>query len=130
MVLEKNGEIVSPAPVPRRMGSPVNAVAWLANTLGRWASAQGRRVILSGSLAAGPGQGRRQPARGHRRHRRLLGQIRLTDVPSRNIENEQEDQMRADRPGNIGTDLLYKAATQPGARAGVDGRHRPLPPKA
>ena len=28
-------------------------------------------------------------------------------------------------PGNIGTDLLVQAAAQRGARAGVDGRHRP-----
>jgi 2-oxopent-4-enoate/cis-2-oxohex-4-enoate hydratase len=35
MVLEKNGEIVSTSTGAAVQGSPVNAVAWLANTLGR-----------------------------------------------------------------------------------------------
>jgi 2-oxopent-4-enoate/cis-2-oxohex-4-enoate hydratase len=35
MVLEKNGELFSTAPGAAVQGSPVNAVAWLANTLGR-----------------------------------------------------------------------------------------------
>jgi 2-oxopent-4-enoate/cis-2-oxohex-4-enoate hydratase len=35
MVLEKNGEIIATGAGAAALGSPVNAVAWLANTLGR-----------------------------------------------------------------------------------------------
>ena len=36
MVLEKNGEIVATGAGAAALGSPLNAVAWLANTLGRF----------------------------------------------------------------------------------------------
>jgi 2-oxopent-4-enoate/cis-2-oxohex-4-enoate hydratase len=50
MVLEKNGEIVSTTAGAAVQGSPVNAVAWLANTLGRRGIAlKAGEVILSGS---------------------------------------------------------------------------------
>jgi 2-oxopent-4-enoate/cis-2-oxohex-4-enoate hydratase len=50
MVLEKNGEIVSTSTGASVQGSPVNAVAWLANTLGRLGIAlKAGDVILSGS---------------------------------------------------------------------------------
>ncbi|WP_342133570.1 2-oxopent-4-enoate hydratase [Hydrogenophaga sp. OTU3427] len=50
MVLEKNGELVSTATGAAVQGSPVNAVAWLANTLGRLGiSLKAGDVILSGS---------------------------------------------------------------------------------
>ena len=50
MVLEKNGEIVSTSCGASVQGSPVNAVAWLANTLGRLDIAlKAGDVILSGS---------------------------------------------------------------------------------
>ncbi len=50
MVLEKNGEIVSTSAGASVQGSPVNAVAWLANTLGRLGlSLKAGEVILSGS---------------------------------------------------------------------------------
>ncbi|WP_284620237.1 2-oxopent-4-enoate hydratase [Aquabacterium humicola] len=50
MVLEKNGEIVSTSTGAAVQGSPVNAVAWLANTLGRLGMAlKAGEVILSGS---------------------------------------------------------------------------------
>ncbi len=50
MVLEKNGEIVSTSCGASVQGSPVNAVAWLANTLGRLGIAlKAGDVILSGS---------------------------------------------------------------------------------
>ncbi|MGR6808554.1 2-oxopent-4-enoate hydratase (plasmid) [Sphaerotilus natans] len=50
MVLEKNGEIVSTSCGASVQGSPVNAVAWLANTLGRRGiSLKAGDVILSGS---------------------------------------------------------------------------------
>jgi len=53
MVLEKNGEIVATGAGAAALGSPVNAVAWLANTLGAFGIAlQAGEVILSGSLAA------------------------------------------------------------------------------
>ena len=50
MVLEKNGEIVSTSAGAAVQGSPVNAVAWLANTLGRLGiGLNAGEVILSGS---------------------------------------------------------------------------------
>ena len=53
MVLEKNGEIVATGAGAAALGSPVNAIAWLANTLGIFGIAlQAGEVILSGSLAA------------------------------------------------------------------------------
>ena len=50
MVLDKNGEIISTSAGASVQGSPVNAVAWLANTLGRLGiSLKAGDVILSGS---------------------------------------------------------------------------------
>ena len=50
MVLEKNGEIISTSAGASVQGSPVNAVAWLANTLGRLGiGLKAGDVILSGS---------------------------------------------------------------------------------
>lgn len=53
MVLEKNGEIIATGAGAAALGSPVNAVAWLANTLGRLGiPLKAGEVILSGALAA------------------------------------------------------------------------------
>src|SRR5450830_161169 len=53
MVLEKNGEIIGTGAGSAALGSPVNAVAWLANTLGRLGiGMKAGEVILSGALAA------------------------------------------------------------------------------
>ncbi|MEO8296449.1 MAG: 2-oxopent-4-enoate hydratase [Burkholderiales bacterium] len=53
MVLEKNGEVIATGAGAAALGSPVNAVAWLANTLGRLGiPLKAGEVILSGSLAA------------------------------------------------------------------------------
>jgi 2-oxopent-4-enoate/cis-2-oxohex-4-enoate hydratase len=53
MVLEKNGEIVATGAGAAALGHPANAVAWLANTLGRLGIAlEAGEVVLSGSLAA------------------------------------------------------------------------------
>jgi 2-oxopent-4-enoate/cis-2-oxohex-4-enoate hydratase len=53
MVLEKNGEIVVTGAGAATMNSPVNAVAWLANTLGRLGiPLKAGEVILSGALGA------------------------------------------------------------------------------
>jgi 2-oxopent-4-enoate/cis-2-oxohex-4-enoate hydratase len=53
MVLEKNGEIVATGAGAAALGSPVNAVAWLANRLGQLGiGLEAGEVILSGSLAA------------------------------------------------------------------------------
>ena len=50
MVLEKNGEIISTSTGAAVQGSPVNSVAWLANTLGRLGiTLKAGEVILSGS---------------------------------------------------------------------------------
>jgi 2-oxopent-4-enoate/cis-2-oxohex-4-enoate hydratase len=50
MVLEKNGEVISTSCGVSVQGSPVNAVAWLDNTLGRLGIAlKAGEVILSGS---------------------------------------------------------------------------------
>jgi 2-oxopent-4-enoate/cis-2-oxohex-4-enoate hydratase len=52
MVLEKNGEIVATGAGAAALGSPVNAVAWLANTLSEYGiGLRAGEVILSGSLA-------------------------------------------------------------------------------
>ncbi|MCG2633665.1 MAG: 2-oxopent-4-enoate hydratase [Gammaproteobacteria bacterium] len=53
MLLEKNGEVVATGAGAASLGSPVNAVAWLANTLGeRGITLKAGEVILSGALAA------------------------------------------------------------------------------
>lgn len=50
MVLEKNGEVISTSTGAAVQGSPVNAVAWLANTLGALGiPLKAGEVILSGS---------------------------------------------------------------------------------
>ena len=51
MVLEKNGELFSTGVGAAVQGSPANAVAWLANTLGAYGvTLDAGDVILSGSL--------------------------------------------------------------------------------
>ncbi|KAB2969971.1 2-oxopent-4-enoate hydratase [Zoogloea sp.] len=53
MVLEKNGEIVGTGSGAAALGHPCNAMAWLANTLGRLGiSLKAGDIVLSGSLAA------------------------------------------------------------------------------
>jgi 2-oxopent-4-enoate/cis-2-oxohex-4-enoate hydratase len=53
MVLEKNGELVVTGAGAATMGSPVNAVVWLANTLGKLGiPLKAGEVILSGALGA------------------------------------------------------------------------------
>jgi 2-oxopent-4-enoate/cis-2-oxohex-4-enoate hydratase len=53
MVVEKNGELVSTGAGAAVQGSPANAVAWLANTLGELGiSFKAGEVILSGSQSA------------------------------------------------------------------------------
>ena len=53
MVLEKNGEVVQTGAGAAALGSPVNCVAWLANTLGKLGiNLKAGEVILSGALAA------------------------------------------------------------------------------
>jgi 2-oxopent-4-enoate/cis-2-oxohex-4-enoate hydratase len=50
MVLEKNGDVVSTSAGVAVQGSPVNAVVWLANTLGRLGiGLKAGEIILSGS---------------------------------------------------------------------------------
>ncbi|MER3394078.1 MAG: fumarylacetoacetate hydrolase family protein, partial [Microcella pacifica] len=51
IVVELNGEIVSTGAGAAALGSPVNCVTWLANTLGRFGvGLEAGEVILSGSL--------------------------------------------------------------------------------
>jgi len=53
MVLEKNGEVVVTGAGAATMNSPVNAIVWLANTLGRLSiPLKAGEVILSGALGA------------------------------------------------------------------------------
>ena len=53
MVLEKNGEVAAAGAGAAALGSPVNAVAWLANALSSYESGlKAGDVILSGALAA------------------------------------------------------------------------------
>jgi 2-oxopent-4-enoate/cis-2-oxohex-4-enoate hydratase len=50
-VVEKNGEVLSTGAGAAALGSPVNSVAWLANTLGRFGvPLRAGEIILSGSL--------------------------------------------------------------------------------
>ena len=52
MVLEKNGEIVATGAGAAALGHPANAVAWLANTLGKFdIPFRKGEIILSGALA-------------------------------------------------------------------------------
>ncbi len=52
MILEKNGDIVATGAGAAALGAPANAVAWLANTLGKLGIAlEAGEVVLSGSLA-------------------------------------------------------------------------------
>ncbi|WP_299199219.1 2-oxopent-4-enoate hydratase [uncultured Amphritea sp.] len=51
MVVEKNGQIISTGAGAAALGSPVNCVTWLANTLGAFGiPLKAGEVILSGSL--------------------------------------------------------------------------------
>ncbi len=51
MVVEKNGQLLSTGAGAAALGSPVNCVAWLANTLGSFGiPLKAGEVILSGSL--------------------------------------------------------------------------------
>ena len=51
MVLEKNGEVIATGAGAAALGSPVNCVAWLANTLSQFdIGLKAGEVILSGSL--------------------------------------------------------------------------------
>lgn len=51
MVMEKNGVIIATGAGAAALGSPVNCVVWLANTLGRFGiPLQAGEVILSGAL--------------------------------------------------------------------------------
>jgi 2-oxopent-4-enoate/cis-2-oxohex-4-enoate hydratase len=51
MVVERNGELVSTGAGAAALGSPLNCVAWLANTLGEFGiPLKAGEVILSGSL--------------------------------------------------------------------------------
>lgn len=53
MVLEKNGEVIATGAGGAALGSPLNAVAWLANTLGRLGiGLKAGEIVLSGALAA------------------------------------------------------------------------------
>lgn len=53
MIIEKNGRILGTGAGAATLDSPVNAMAWLANTLGaRGIPLKAGEVILSGSLAA------------------------------------------------------------------------------
>jgi 2-oxopent-4-enoate/cis-2-oxohex-4-enoate hydratase len=53
MVLERNGDIIATGAGAAALGSPVNAVAWLANTMGALGiPLKAGEVILSGALAA------------------------------------------------------------------------------
>lgn len=50
-VVEKNGEVLSTGAGAAALGSPVNSLAWLANTLGRFGvGLRAGEIVLSGSL--------------------------------------------------------------------------------
>ena len=53
MVFEKNGQVIATGAGAAALGSPLNAVAWLANTMGELGiPLKAGEVILSGALAA------------------------------------------------------------------------------
>ena len=53
MVMEKNGDIVVTGSGAATLASPLNAVAWLANTLGRLGiGLKAGEIVLSGALGA------------------------------------------------------------------------------
>lgn len=53
MVIEKNGQVAVTGAGAAVLGSPVNAVVWLANQLGRYGEGlKAGDIVLSGSLAA------------------------------------------------------------------------------
>ncbi|WP_454737220.1 2-oxopent-4-enoate hydratase [Cupriavidus necator] len=53
MVLERNGSVVATGAGAAALNSPANAVAWLANTMGRLGMPlRAGEIVLSGSLAA------------------------------------------------------------------------------
>jgi len=53
MILEKNGDIFATGAGAAALGSPVNSITWLANTLGRLGvGLKAGEVVLSGALAA------------------------------------------------------------------------------
>ncbi len=53
MVLEKNGDVVVTGAGAASMGSPLTAMAWLANTLGRLGiGLKAGEIVLSGALGA------------------------------------------------------------------------------
>lgn len=53
MVFEMNGDLVTTSAGAATLGSPFNAVAWLANTLGRFGQGLAAGdIVLSGALAA------------------------------------------------------------------------------
>lgn len=50
-VVEKNGELLSTGAGAAALGSPINAIVWLANTLGRYGvPLRAGEIVLSGSL--------------------------------------------------------------------------------
>ncbi|MEP7244075.1 MAG: fumarylacetoacetate hydrolase family protein [Gammaproteobacteria bacterium] len=50
-VVEKNGEVLSTGAGAAALGSPINSLVWLANTLGRFGvSLRAGEIVLSGSL--------------------------------------------------------------------------------
>lgn len=50
-VVEKNGEVLSTGAGAAALGSPINSLAWLANTLGRFGvPLRAGEIVLSGSL--------------------------------------------------------------------------------
>ena len=53
MTMEKNGEVVAMGTGTATMGSPLNAVAWLANEMGRLGvTLRAGEIVLSGALGA------------------------------------------------------------------------------
>ena len=93
MVLEKNGEIVVTGAGAATLAHPLNAVAWLRTCSARWASAsRPARSCCPARSAQWCRSGRRQPACDHRRHRRLLGSLRMSEA----VRGEEEESV--DRP--------------------------------